>query len=153
MMVKARSSGELSRIVVSVLLVVLILLLSYVAFGFLPDRRLVIAGQNLDVVVASSTSARTKGLSGRDYLAPSHGMLFSYSVEGEYCMWMKDMNFDIDIVWLDSKKQVIDLVHNVPVESYPDEIFCPRSPARYVLEVNAGSAKEWGVEIGQQAHF
>ena len=50
---------------------------------------------------------------------------------------MKEMNFPIDIIWLDDNWRVIDLTKNISEKDFP-KIYQPRLPARYVLEVNAG---------------
>src|SRR5690606_29825935 len=44
------------------------------------------------------------GLSKYDMLPQTQGMLFVFDGSQSACMWMKDMNFAIDIVWLNEKK-------------------------------------------------
>lgn len=62
---------------------------------------------------------------------------------------MKDMNFALDIIWLDADKKVIDIAYNVKPDTFPDS-FCPKQPAQYVLEVNAGVAGERGLQVGKK---
>ncbi|TSC90524.1 MAG: hypothetical protein G01um10142_420 [Parcubacteria group bacterium Gr01-1014_2] len=57
------------------------------------------------------------------------------------------MNFPIDVIWLDENYRVVDIAHNVRPDSFP-EIFEPRAPALYILEVNAGFARRNGIETG-----
>lgn len=135
-----------------VLLAVSVLILARVLFGFLPDRRVTISNQKIDVIVADTPAERTKGLSGRERLAEREGMLFTFTDESEYCFWMKDMNFALDIVWLNEDRQVVSIKENATPESYP-ESFCPTKPAQYVLEVNANKAAEWGINVGDTANF
>lgn len=60
---------------------------------------------------------------------------------------MKDMKFPIDVIWLDGDYYVIDIAQSVEPNSFP-EVFEPSEPALYILEVNAGFAKRYGVEVG-----
>ncbi|MBI5252912.1 MAG: DUF192 domain-containing protein, partial [Euryarchaeota archaeon] len=57
-------------------------------------------------------------------------------------IWMKNMLFPLDIIWLDSDLKVVHIEHDIPPckeESCP--IYLPSSPARYILEVNANVTK------------
>jgi len=53
-------------------------------------------------------------------------------------IWMKSMQFPIDVVWLSSNGTVIDLKTLPVCKEMPCEIYYPVCPARYVLEVGAG---------------
>jgi uncharacterized membrane protein (UPF0127 family) len=66
---------------------------------------------------------------------------------------MKDMNFPIDIIWLDKDKKVVYIVKNAPPESYPYEHFEPKEEARYVLEVAAGTVEDKKIMIDAPATF
>lgn len=114
-----------------------------------------ISGPNYECLAleqVTTPEAMAKGLSGRTSLPQDQGMLFTYSQPGEYCFWMKDMQFPIDIIWVDADKKVINVHENVPPESYPEE-FCPDKPAMYVIEVNAGVAKQAYLSSGSQLQF
>jgi hypothetical protein len=102
--------------------------------------------------VADTNTLRRQGLSGRDSLAADEGMLFLYDLSGEYGYWMKDMNFPIDIIWIDDKKQVSYFKKSVSPDTYP-ESFAPNVPVRYVLEVPAGFVEENYIQIGDNLEF
>lgn len=135
-----------------IVLAACLLFLSYTLFSFLPDKRVEINNQKIDVIVADTSSEREKGLSGRDRLSDREGMLFVFSNEDEYCFWMKDMKIPIDIIWLNANKQVVDIKSNATPDSYPNS-FCPDKPATYVLEVNSGKTDEWQITNGDSAEF
>ncbi len=97
--------------------------------------------------LATTSAARTQGLSGRKSLAANAGMLFVFEKAGLYGFWMKEMNFPLDFIWLDSNGKVIDITKGVPANSYP-KAFYPSDPAKYVIEVNAGWANLNNLEIG-----
>lgn len=148
----AEQPNTKQNIVVLVLLAVLVLVLGALAFSYLSDKKVELNSRSINVLVADSSEERAQGLSGRKRLAENQGMLFVFTDPGQYCLWMKDMNFAIDMIWLDKDKKVIDIKENAQPESYP-ESFCPRSDAQYILEVPANSAQKWGVERGQVARF
>lgn len=74
-------------------------------------------------------------------------MLFIFEEPGLYGFWMKDMKFDIDMIWLDKKGTVVHLEAAVPADSYP-QIYYPSVPASYVLELNSGESEQLGLDIG-----
>ncbi len=104
------------------------------------------------VEVAESGEEKTQGLSGRNCLDPDSGMLFTYDHSGDYCFWMKDMKFAIDIVWLDDEKKVVTIKDGVHPDTYPQS-FCPDRPARYIVEVAAGKAADYGWQVGSNLSF
>lgn len=102
---------------------------------------------DLSTLVADTDALREQGLSGREPLGKNQTMLFIFDNDSRSGFWMKDMKFSIDIVWLDVSKKVVTIKDNASPESYP-EVFYPTSPARYVLELDAGRASELGIAPG-----
>jgi len=102
----------------------------------LPNNQIIIAE------VVATHEQRLEGLSGRDSLAKNFAMLFIFDKEDYHSFWMPDMNFALDIIWLDESYKVVDIAENVqPMPEYDlDDLprYINQSPARYVLEVNAG---------------
>lgn len=84
--------------------------------------------------IARTPEARSRGLSGREGLGENDGLLFIFEEPGYPGFWMKDMKFAIDIIWLDENLTVVDVTKNAAPDSYP-QIFHPKSPAQYVLEI------------------
>ena len=124
-------------------------------YVFLDNGRVLILpnGKRLNLEVRDDEIGRVQGLSGRSSLSESSAMLFVFDIESDrYCFWMKDMKFDIDILWLDSKKRIVDAKYAASPSSYPEE-FCPKSAARYVLELPTGQALKNGLIIGAQTKF
>ena len=97
--------------------------------------------------VVQTEEARSRGLSGRASLAEGHGMLFVFEQDGQWGIWMKDMHFSIDILWLDAAGTVVTVASSISPETYP-ESFHPEAPARYVLELPAGYAAKAGIAKG-----
>ncbi|MBP6858226.1 MAG: DUF192 domain-containing protein [Candidatus Pacebacteria bacterium] len=102
--------------------------------------------------VARTPSTRERGLSGTLSLDSDEGMLFIFPQPGVYAFWMKDMNFAIDIVWIDSDRRVIGVTRNVLPETYP-ETFGPTGKVQFVLEAPSGSAEKFGLKEGSIVSF
>jgi len=95
---------------------------------------------------------RRLGLGDYEKLEENHGMLFEFEKTDYYGIWMKDVEFPIDVIWLDENRIVIDIEENMKPKSYPT-VFKPEKPALYVLEVPAGFAADNEIERGQSAKF
>lgn len=115
------------------------------------DPSLEIKGQKFSVETAKTDELRQKGLSGRESLDKDKVMVFEFEQAARRCFWMKDMKFNIDMVWLNSDKKVIAAEHNVSPDTYPQN-FC-HDNAKYVVEFNANTAKELGLQSGDTLKF
>jgi len=97
-----------------------------------------LSDQTFQTEIADTDTERRQGLGGRQGIAENEAMLFVFDSESDqYCFWMKDVNFPLDIMWFDDQKQFVDAVYNLDPATYP-ETFCPESAARYVIEVKGG---------------
>lgn len=101
---------------------------------------------------ADTDIERVKGLSGRSCIGEYQGMLFAFDEPGKHGIWMKDMLFPVDILWLDADKKVIDKRANVSPDSYP-EVFYPATDASYVIELAAGAATENDIRLGTMLNW
>lgn len=105
------------------------------------------------IEVVNNLNARAQGLSGRTSFDKNQAMIFDFSDGSDgRCFWMKDMNFDIDIIWLDATKRVKKIVANASPKSYP-ESFCSNKNPVYVVELAAGRANELGITKGSRLAF
>lgn len=103
----------------------------------------------LEVELANTEASRTLGLSGRHAMRDDEGMLFVFETPGRYGFWMKDMEFPLDIVWINENGIVVSIERNVAADSYP-KAFINQSDASYVLEINAGQAERFGLYMGSK---
>lgn len=101
----------------------------------------------VSVTVANTQAERVKGLSGAKGLRPQEGKLFIFDTDAEQGIWMKDMNFPLDIIWIDKNFKIVHMAENVDPSTYP-EIFYPRTDARFVLEVNAHFVSNYKIQEG-----
>ena len=103
---------------------------------------------SLKVDLADTYKERNLGLSGRKDLKEGEGMLFTFEEEGVYGFWMKDMNFAIDIIWIDRDGRVFGIEKDVKPETFPT-IFTPLGKIKYVLEVPSLFSDTAGIEVGE----
>lgn len=111
-----------------------------------------IEGRVFNIEIADTTPTRTRGLSGKANLSENEGMLFVFTTTGHHHFWMKEMNFPIDIIWLDEDKKIVDITHSLHPETYP-ETYTSITPAKYVLEIKAGLSEQYKFKIGTQVKF
>jgi len=92
---------------------------------------------------AGGLAGQSRGLLGRDGLAPGTGMLFASSLP---LMWMHMlfMRFPIDIVFLDRKGCVLHICHQLRPWRLSPIVF----RARKALELPAGAAAASSTQLG-----
>ena len=109
------------------------------------------------VELALTGEQQAQGLSGRAELAAGAGMLFVWDQESRRSFWMPDMNFPLDMVWLNGDCAVTHITHNAPPQAPgQSQADLPRytvDQVQYVLEINAGEAAQHGIKVGDQARF
>lgn len=107
----------------------------------LPTQRIIINNIEVNVEVADNDATRSQGLSNRETLNRGNGMLFDFTNSSikRPGFWMKDMNFNIDIIWIANGK-VISITPNAAVQPANEtlKVYYPPSDITHVLEVPAG---------------
>lgn len=116
------------------------------------QKNLQIGEKIVKVDISDSDCKRTLGLSNREMLEKDSGMLFIFPEIGNYGFWMKDMNFSIDILWIDEKFNVVGIERRVSSSTYP-EIFGKKYLAKYVLELSSGFSEKNNIEVGNKIIF
>ncbi|HEU0085469.1 MAG TPA: DUF192 domain-containing protein [Candidatus Paceibacterota bacterium] len=104
------------------------------------------------VDLKNTPSSRAQGLSGRESLSPDEGMLFVFETPGRYPFWMKDMNFSIDIIWLDENLNIVHIKEGATPLSYP-ATFVSETDGKYVLETVSGFSRKNNIEVGDKLEF
>lgn len=112
-------------------------------------ERGVIGETSISLDMVDTESERRLGLGGRESMPKNHGMLFVFEENAEHGIWMKDMKFSIDIVWLNEYSEVIYIERNISPSTFP-KVFGPQKPSRYVIEFNAGFLERNNIKIGDK---
>ncbi|HMP67577.1 MAG TPA: DUF192 domain-containing protein [Candidatus Paceibacterota bacterium] len=124
---------------------------AYKIFGSAIDEiyasRVVIGETSLTVRIANDSVSRTSGLSNVAELGEKNGVFFIFDQADYHGIWMKDMLFSIDIIWIDQNMEVVHIEQNISPNTFP-KTFIPNKKSLYVLETNAGFVKKHGIKIG-----
>jgi hypothetical protein len=101
--------------------------------------------------VADDPQERFTGLSDTTSLAPNEGMLFVFEREDDRAFVMRDMDFPLDIVFVDADGHITDIAH-APVENdTPLTRYTGR--AKWVVEVNRGWTTDHDVSVGDEVRI
>ncbi|MFH1662222.1 MAG: DUF192 domain-containing protein [Candidatus Falkowbacteria bacterium] len=112
------------------------------------EKSVVINNIKVDVEIADTDELRYNGLSNREELCDNCGMLFSWNDKKERIFVMRNMNFALDIIFIDDD-EIVEISKNAFPEG-KDYVMQYKSgePVNYVLEVNAGFCDEYDIEVG-----
>jgi uncharacterized membrane protein (UPF0127 family) len=136
-----------------VIAIVIAVAIAFAAANFKPTTNVKLSGGVFSVWTAVDETSRVTGLSGVESLKPNGGLLMAFPSDKSWGIWMKDMSIALDIIWLDSNKEVVHIVKNAGPELSTDTTFTPSKPARYVLELTAGSVQKYDISVGDTAEF
>ena len=109
------------------------------------SAKVVIDGRSFSAELVVTPAEQQRGLGGRDNLCQDCAMLFKFEKKGDYAFWMKDMRFDLDILWIADGK-IVYIAKNVSYEAL--NTIDPKIAADDVLEANAGLADRYGFKTG-----
>jgi uncharacterized membrane protein (UPF0127 family) len=113
------------------------------------DKTIRLGNHDLLAQAAVSDATQEQGLGGKKCLDANQAMLFMFNKPDYYSFWMKDMKFPIDIVWVNARKEVVQVDVNVSQKSYPKS-YTPAAPSQYVIEMKANQAGKIGLASGMQ---
>lgn len=113
------------------------------------EVQLSLNGTTFDVDLAITESERRIGLMGKRELKQNQGMLFVYDEPQKLSFWMKETLIPLDILFFDRDGRLLELFANTPpCIKAPCKTYSNQSPALYVLELPAGSAKRLELKRG-----
>ena len=108
-----------------------------------------LGGKSFAVEIADTREKQALGLMFRDEMPADQGMLFIFPNEAPRSFWMKNTRIPLDIMYFDKDLNMV----SISADTQPCRVSrCPSypsiAPAKYVLELNAGTAAELGVGPG-----
>lgn len=106
-----------------------------------------IGATSVQASVADSIVEKIKGLSDTPLLPVGIVKLFAFNEESEHAMWMKDMKYPLDIIWVSKKGVIVHIEENLSPDSYPKS-FESSKPSWYVIEANAGFVASSSIKLG-----
>jgi uncharacterized membrane protein (UPF0127 family) len=139
----------MKRIIFSGLILLSCLL--FTADSFIP---MLINETKLMVEIADNQQKRITGLMFRKSIPDDYGMLFIFEDEDIQSMWMKNTLINLDLIFINKDKQIVDMHLDVPpCKSDPCPSYIGKYPAKYVLELKGGIALKIGLKQGDRLYF
>jgi uncharacterized membrane protein (UPF0127 family) len=102
-------------------------------------------GQTFTLELATTQAQQELGLMHRDHLDADAGMIFIFPDMGVRTFWNHDVSFPLDLVFLDGSGKVVSIKR---MEKFSDLDVSSDVPARYAIELNAGTAANLGLKTG-----
>lgn len=142
-------------------LVVVIVLLALAKFNgasFLPkfsSPTVEINNHKVNVKIAKTNEEKKRGLSKIKTLKETDGMIFPFDTSGKYRFWMKDVEFPLDLIYIQNDT-VVDIIKNAPPQAGNKGIlptYLPKDDANYILEVVGGYTDKNNIKIGDKVKF
>ena len=110
-----------------------------------------IDGVTLQAQIADTKPLQMRGLMFQEKLPYDQGMLFIFNDEGVRSMWMLNMQFALDVLWIDAQGNVIHIEKDAqPCKSAVETMVCTftngeSKPAKYVLELTSGFVDKYHI--------
>jgi len=112
--------------------------------NFLEAIDMTVGGKTFTVSIANTPESLQKGLMHEKSMDSNKGVLLVFDESAQHGIWMKNTHIPLDVIWVTESGTVVEVQR---LEPYDEEIKYPHTPARYVLELNAG---EFTGKIGDQ---
>lgn len=101
---------------------------------------------HLNIEIADTDYDTQTGLMYRNSMADTQAMLFIFENEQPRSFYMKNTRIPLDIIFIGENKKIVSFQKNA--QPFNETSLPSNTPAKYVLEVNAGLADKWQLEVG-----
>jgi uncharacterized membrane protein (UPF0127 family) len=106
---------------------------------------------SIDIEIADDDIQTQRGMMYRRSMKQNQGMLFIFPDEEVRSFWMKNTLISLDIIYLDSEKNIVSISENAPPKS--EQSIWSDGPAKYVVEVVAGFVAQHQIKAGDKMEF
>lgn len=103
--------------------------------------------RRFSIEVADDDRERSAGLMFRTRMNDDHGMLFVFENTRRLAFWMKNTPMPLDLVFIGDDGRIVGILAGEPYSLAP---IAPEAPARFVLELRAGTAEKAGIADGDR---
>ncbi|MBW2985977.1 DUF192 domain-containing protein [Candidatus Woesearchaeota archaeon] len=128
----------------------ILVLLSFILISCSAAPSVKIGDTTVFVELALTYKVQMKGLMFREHLSEDQGMLFVFEKDEPRSFWMKNTLIPLDMIFIDSDFEIVDIKTAVPCEKDPCKSYVSKANAKYVLEVNSDFAEKHKIEIGDE---
>ena len=101
---------------------------------------------SFEVFIAATPKSREKGLMNITDFPKRRAMLFVYPSSQRVFFWMKNTFIPLDILFADGQGEIVKIHHNA--KPHDETLIDSGEDVKFVLEINAGLAKSYGLNIG-----
>ena len=98
------------------------------------------------VEIAGEDWSRRRGLMYRKELPPNQAMLLKYNSSRKVAIWMKNTYIPLDLLFIDEHGKIVK-IHRGAVPLSTESILSEQA-VESVLEINAGQADEFLIQVG-----
>lgn len=118
-----------------------------------PKQDFFLNNKEISLEIAKTPTEQYQGLSDRVSLCQHCGMLFIFTTSEPKTFVMRRMQFPLDIVWI-HQQTVVGISKKLPPEhSEPYTLYPSPGAVDWVLELNAGAADFYNLEVGKKIYF
>jgi uncharacterized membrane protein (UPF0127 family) len=100
------------------------------------------------IEIADTPESMKTGLMYRDSLGIDEGMLFVYDKPDILSFWMKNTYLPLDIIFIGSDSTIVSMAQRTT--PYNEQAVDSKSPSQFALEVNAGVAAKFNLQLGNR---
>lgn len=119
----------------------------------LPRIDMLLDGERFHLEVALDKADLLQGLMYREHLPDKHGMLFPFWPPRIVNFWMKNTRIPLDMLFI-RDKVIVYTYHDVPpCTQDPCPTYNSLYPVDMVVELPAGTARHYAIEIGDPIQF
>lgn len=105
----------------------------------------------LDIEIAESEYETATGLMYRKSMEEKQGMLFIFPDVAMHSFYMKNTEFPLDLIFIDENLAIVSFQKDA--QPFNETSLSSKLPIKYVLEINAGLADQWGIMVGDRITY
>jgi len=106
---------------------------------------------SFEIEIAETEYEVQTGLMDRDSMKDNQGMLFIFPDVAVHSFYMKNTKIPLDIIYIDENLKIASFAENA--KPLDEAGLSSQVPIQYVLEINAGLAEKFLLEIGDKVEF
>jgi uncharacterized membrane protein (UPF0127 family) len=104
-----------------------------------PEVAIKVGSQTITAENAKTGAEKERGLAGRRCIGKNQAMLFAFALPVHISIWMKGMEFPIDVVWIGADHRVVWVERQLDPSTYPRHFKNKGTGALYILELAIGT--------------
>lgn len=112
----------------------------------LEKKSVVIGKTTFSLEIARTPAQLRRGLMNRKHLKARTGMLFLFPKVGKYCFWMKNTLIPLDILFLDPRGKIVQIIQDMSPGSLKHQ--CAEQSIASAIELPSGTVEKYRLKSG-----